>query len=122
MMNSLQLKGIQLSPLLAGLDMLIVSFGVGSLKFQIIIKNGMLPPTPTSNLALKDPKRVHTTGSFRVRQCNPWQMPFVAFGYVPLAEFRFIEMPARYRSFEPASDVRQIVGGVPQISPSFHLD
>jgi hypothetical protein len=55
MMNSLQLKGIQLSPLLAGLDMLIVSFGVGSLTFQVIIKNGMLPPTPTSNLALKDP-------------------------------------------------------------------
>jgi len=36
--------------------MLIVSFGVGSLTFQIIIKNGMLPPTPTSDLALEDPQ------------------------------------------------------------------
>jgi hypothetical protein len=56
MMNSLQLKGIQLSPLLDGLDMLIVSFGVGSLTFQVIIKNGMLPHTQTLDLAFEDPK------------------------------------------------------------------
>jgi hypothetical protein len=31
----------------------------------------------------KDPKRVLTTGSFQVRQCNPRQKPFVAFGNVP---------------------------------------
>jgi len=60
MMNSLKLKGIQLSPLLTGLDVLIVSFGVGRLTFQIIIKNGMRPPMPTSDLALEDPKRPHT--------------------------------------------------------------
>jgi hypothetical protein len=48
--------------------MLIVSFGVGSLKFQIIIKNGMLPPTPTSNLALKDPKRTAITVGFPALQ------------------------------------------------------
>jgi hypothetical protein len=45
-----------------------------------------------------DPKRVLTTGSFRVLQCNSSQKPFVAFGYVPKAEFHFGEMPARYRS------------------------
>lgn len=33
--------------------MLIVSFGAGSLKFQIVIKNGMRPPMPTSDWLLK---------------------------------------------------------------------
>lgn len=66
--------------------------------------------------------RLDTKGSLLVDQFMLCQKPFMADFNVPLAEFRFIEMPARYRSFEPASDVRQIVGGVPQSSPSFHLD
>jgi hypothetical protein len=49
------LKGIQLSSFLTGLNMLIVSFGVGRLTFQIIIKNGMRTPMPPSDLALEDP-------------------------------------------------------------------
>lgn len=63
-----------------------------------------------------------TTVSLRVAQFVARQQPFVGDFNMPLAEFRFIEMPARYRSFNPASDVRQIVGGVQQCSPSFHLD
>ncbi|MDP2441059.1 MAG: hypothetical protein Q8M48_06035 [Rhodoferax sp.] len=35
--------------------MLIVSFGMGRLTFQIIIKNGMRTPMPPSDLALEDP-------------------------------------------------------------------
>jgi len=66
MMNSLKLKGIQQSSFLTGLNMLIVSFGVGSLKSQIIIKNGMRPPMPTSDLALEDPLEPVTTVSLRV--------------------------------------------------------
>ncbi len=50
------------------------------------------------------------------------QEPLVKFGIVPIAEFRFVEMPARYRPFNPSSDVHTIDGGVPQSSPSFHLD
>ena len=50
------------------------------------------------------------------------QPTVVAANYVPIAEFRFIEMPARYRPFNPSSKVRRIDGGVPQSSPSFHLD
>jgi len=49
--------------------MLIVSFGVGSLTFQIIIKNGMLPPTPTSDLALEDPLRPFADFLPRSSQC-----------------------------------------------------
>ena len=37
-------------------------------------------------VTLEDPKRVLTTGSFRVLQCNPRQKPFVAFGNVPVAD------------------------------------
>jgi len=70
MMNSLKLKGIQLSPLLTGLNMLIVSFEVGSLTFQIIIKNGMRPPMPTSDLALEDPLEPFATGCLPVAQSN----------------------------------------------------
>jgi hypothetical protein len=102
--------------------MLIVSFGVGSLTFQIIINIGKRPPMPTSGLALADPKRVHTTGSFPVGQLNSRQESFVAFGNVPIAEFRFVEMPARYPPFNPSNDVQTIDGGVPQSSPSFQLD
>jgi len=46
---------------------------------------------PTSDLALEDPKRVLTTGSFRVLQCNPRQKPFVAFGNVPIADSHDLE-------------------------------
>jgi hypothetical protein len=63
-----------------------------------------------------------TTGSIPALQFNPNQKPFVAFGIVPKAEFRFIEMPARYRPLNPSSDAHRIDGGVPQSSPSFHLD
>jgi len=44
MMNSLQLKGIQLCCVLTEVAILMVSFGAGSLKFQIVIKNGKRPP------------------------------------------------------------------------------
>jgi len=44
MMNSLQLKGIQLSCVLTKVAMLMVSFGAGSFQFQIVIKNGKRPP------------------------------------------------------------------------------
>lgn len=40
---------------------------------------------------------------------------------VPIAEFRFIEMPAQYQPFNPSSDVRRIDGGVPQSSPFVEL-
>ena len=63
-----------------------------------------------------------TAGSFPAVQFTPSEKPFVAFGIVPIAEFRFIEMPARYRPFNPSSDVRRIDGGVPQSGPSLHLD
>jgi len=39
MLNSLKLKGIQLSCVLAGVVMPIVSFGAGSLRFHAINKN-----------------------------------------------------------------------------------
>ena len=34
--------------------------------------------------------------------------------FQPKTEFRFIEMHARYRSFDPENNVRRIAGGVPQ--------
>jgi len=43
MMNSLQLKGVQLCCDLTEVATLIVSFGAGSLKFQFVIKNGKQP-------------------------------------------------------------------------------
>jgi hypothetical protein len=52
MMNSLQLKGIQLSCVLAETAILIASFGVGSLKFQITLKKGKQPPTPSAGATL----------------------------------------------------------------------
>ncbi|MDO8456550.1 MAG: hypothetical protein Q7T07_06535, partial [Burkholderiaceae bacterium] len=47
-------KGIQLSCVLTETAILIVSFGVGSLKFQIIIKNGKQPPRPPPCPTLED--------------------------------------------------------------------
>lgn len=35
-------------------------------------------------------------------------------GFQPKTEFRFIEMHARYRSFDPENNVRRIAGGAPQ--------
>jgi hypothetical protein len=46
MMISLQLKGAQLSCVLAEMTILIVSYGGVILKFQITIKNGMLSLKP----------------------------------------------------------------------------
>ena len=68
----------------------------------------------------KYPKRVYTMDGFSVSQLNSRQKLFVAFGNVPETDFQFDVMPVRYQSFNPASDVRQIVGGVPKqpfISP-----
>ena len=53
-MNSLQLKGVQLCCDLTEVATLIVSFGAGSLKFQIIIKNGKRPPMPRAWPTLED--------------------------------------------------------------------
>jgi hypothetical protein len=58
--------------------MLIVSFGVGRLTFQIIIKNGMRTPMPPSDLALEDPLPSATTGRFPAVQLNAGKKPFVA--------------------------------------------
>jgi len=55
MMNSLQLKGAQLSCVLAEMTILIVSYGGGSLKFQIIIKNGKLSSKTLASMTLEDP-------------------------------------------------------------------
>jgi len=55
MMNSLQLKGVQLSCVLAEMTILIVSYREGSLEFQIIIKNGKLSLKPQASTTLKDP-------------------------------------------------------------------
>jgi hypothetical protein len=68
MMNSLKLKGIQLSCFLTWLATLIVSFWAGSLKSQIIIKNGKRSPMPRARPALEDPLRVLTTVGFPVPQ------------------------------------------------------
>jgi hypothetical protein len=38
-----------------------------------------------------DPKRVLTTGSFRVLKFNPSQKPLVAFGIVPIADSHDLE-------------------------------
>lgn len=65
--------------------MLIVSFGVGRLTFQIIIKNGMRPPMPTSDLALEDPLPPAAAVSFPAVQFNASQKPFVADFSVPNA-------------------------------------
>lgn len=65
--------------------MLIVSFGVDGLNFQIIIKIGMQPPMPTSGLALEDPQESSTTGSFSVAQFDSGQKPYKACGNVPIA-------------------------------------
>jgi hypothetical protein len=70
----------------------------------------------------KDPLEPFTTVSFPVVKFNSSQKPFVAFGYVPKAEFWFIEMLARYRPLNPSSDAHRIDGGGPQSSPSFRLD
>jgi len=55
MMNSLQLKGVQLSCVLAEMTILIVSYREGSLEFQIIIKNGKLSLKPQASTTLEDP-------------------------------------------------------------------
>jgi hypothetical protein len=83
---------------------------------------GMQSLKMTLRPTLQDPYRVLPTVGFPALQFNTSKKQFVAFGNVPKAEFWFIEMPARYRSFDPAIDVRQIVGGVPQSSPSFYRD
>ena len=55
MMISLQLKGAQLSCVLAEMTILIVSYGGGILKFQITIKNGKLSLKPQASMTLEDP-------------------------------------------------------------------
>jgi len=55
-MISLQLKGAQLSCVLAEMTILIVSYGVGILKFQITIKNGKLSLKPQASTTLEDPQ------------------------------------------------------------------
>ena len=59
-MNSLQLKGVQLCCDLTEVATLIVSFGAGSLKFQIIIKNGKRPPMPRAWPTLEDTNPTYT--------------------------------------------------------------
>jgi len=63
MMISLQLKGAQLSCVLAEMTILIVSYGGGILKFQIIITNGKLSSKLLASTTLEDPKR-QLTSSF----------------------------------------------------------
>ncbi len=87
------------------------------------LSNGLFalvePCTPAKRRRFEN----HHVGHNNLLASCPIHHPYEAVRrIVPLAEFRFIEMPARYRSFEPASNVRQIVGGVPQSSLSFHLD
>jgi len=55
MMISLQLKGAQLSCVLAEMTILIVSYGGGNLKFQIIITNGKLSSKLLASTTLEDP-------------------------------------------------------------------
>jgi hypothetical protein len=59
----------------------------------------------------EDPLEPFATGSFPAVHFNSSQVPFVDFGDLPRAEFRFIEMPARYRPLDTSSDVRRIDGG-----------
>lgn len=68
---------------------------------------GWLPPASFSsfgNPSSTDPLPPATTGSFPAVQFNASQKPFVADFSVPVAEFHFSEMPARYRSLKSPSD------------------
>ena len=62
------------------------SFGVGSLKLQIVIKNGKQPPKPPTCPALSDTLRVFTTVGFPVLQFNAVMKQFVATRKVPRAD------------------------------------
>lgn len=68
------------------------------------------------------PLETPARGSLRDAQFISCHKLFVAEFNVSKAEFLFVEMPARYRPFNRPSDILQIVGGVPQSYPSFHLN
>jgi hypothetical protein len=76
MMNSLKLKGIQLSCCLTGLATLIVSFWAGSLKSQIIIKNGKRSPMIRACPTLEDPYPPFTGAAWKPPESGKADLQF----------------------------------------------